>query len=295
MTLFSKLILAKLEKKLGLAIINMNSAAANKGISHVNKRFRDIIEYIIDLFASGYHIVAIQEGRNCDDAPPIREILALLPSNIAFEITPYEEVEIKYSNFLITLYNTETIEHLGTTKTVFEEHVKKDRSYLESRFRLKGTGYEFTIVNTHFSMNEKEKDAAVKQLIDAFSTKKRVIIMGDFNLFMDLNGPEQLEKLKNAFSKRIGDNIVLEDGTVLNGSFIGFPYDKMRKYSHENLSPLINAFLTSGIKLNDDVIVPGVTNEILEKMFEWNSGKDMEKCPFFTDHLPLTFEVEFCD
>ena len=276
----------------GIMNLCFSGASCSTPTTHPATRCSVIIDHICGLFANGCDVVAIQEGRNCDNAPTVSALLQMLPDNIGHICVSYEETESRYSFFLITLYNKNTVNHKWSTKTYFEGHVKNDRSFLTSTFRLIGTDADITFVNTHFSMVEEEKDAAVGHLARVFSQMQRVIIVGDFNLFMDMRGPQQLEALQAAFPHRMGNNITLGDGTTIQGSFVGYPFDRQRKTSIETVSALLNGFCSADM-ISQNVSSRAVTQEVLARWFAWNAGASEEKCVYPSDHIFLQCEVMF--
>lgn len=277
---------------LQFAILNLGFAGVTckAEATHPKNRYDPLVQWVLQRFKEGCSVVALQEARSCDGAPSVEDLLkALRDGGIECFSSPYEEAETQYSFHLVTCWDPKKVEHVETTKTVFD-CPKKDRSFLTSQFKV--AGQLFTFVNTHFSMLEDEKDAAVKQLITTFAHEPRVVVCGDFNLFMDMRGPQQLADLEKEFKVRMGHQVTLTDGTVLPGSFVGYPCDRQAKKSVESLSALLNSFGTSGVAVQK-VTAPGVTKELLEQWFQWNSGEQAPATALYpTDHLGLVCEVE---
>jgi len=275
------------KQALEITILNLNFSGQSCNFlnTHPNSRIDTILAYIVKQFESGSDVIVLQEGRNCDGTPTMQEWLGRLPSNIGSIIKPYGENVEKYSFYLVTLYNRNRVTLEGMLHSIYDSP-KRDRSFLATCFNKKGVVY--TVVNTHLSMVEDEKDAAIRDLISTFGKSKHIFICGDLNFFMDQRGGQQIEELMRTFVHRSGHNIALTDGTALQGSYIGWFYDKQKKLDKEKLSALLNVF-SSADMVPIFAFVPDSTVELLKNWLKWNANeKTDEPAPYFSDHLSIT-------
>ncbi len=120
--------------------------------------------------------------------------------------------------------------HMGDVRTVqFKNTPNDDKLLMQLDIVDKATMHTATVMVTHFSIDEAEKEGAVYVTREALMAAQHPFILcGDFNFFDDLGGIGQRSRLLRDFPDA-AHPLYAEDGTKLSGTFYGYATDPQRK------------------------------------------------------------------
>lgn len=270
-----------------------------------NNRWRKVSKSIIKKFQSGMNFVCVQEIRNMDKfyrsknvepvpCPP-KEFL----DNIRLackEAGINVDYVLEYRNSSDLPFGQATFFDLSKIKLINAERIALSWGH-EGKFQYSRfgdsiatvtdfdlNGEKISIANCHFPMGEDSKMMGVNN-IKAFAQQKTsegfyVIVVGDFNFFMDKNGPEQLKSMLEYFDDH-SENLTTIDKEIIDGSFISYIGDSFYQTNLRKIPHLDRVFTPrNGPKLS---VCVDVTSAKLDKIQEDHSL-------YASDHLGLNFE-----
>lgn len=260
-----------------------------------------------------HDIVAVQEGRNCDNALSFEETceqikvgcyeagVRVLLAQADYGV-PVADERANHLQFKLAIFSNVSrgvlLSRSPPAKITYFLP-KEDRSALA--FFGKKDDKPFVLINTHFGLSPADKIAGV-ETVSALSTVLPefvdvdpcpVICVGDFNLFHNDDGKPTSESavllatLEKHFPHRAGDKVsTLTPGFRLPGTYMGWPYDKFRRQTPAP-HPLINVFSTVPIKRQ----YTDVNKESLGAWADINAGTALGSITYLSDHLILCVDI----
>jgi endonuclease/exonuclease/phosphatase family metal-dependent hydrolase len=239
-------------KEVTIATYNINmdtrceSEAGHAKDLNWSVRKAKVFRVIRQLMRDGVDVICLQELRNLPGEQPVLSFLADLVSGTHYqsECEKRNDSDMAFAQAIV--YNRKKLFVLRKNSNCHDMG-PYGCLLLDVQFMFVGglKSQCFHVVNTHLPMEEKYKDNMVGLLAASWGKTPRTVICGDFNFFMDKNGPAQKAVMDETF-KHAGP----AEGTFRGFSMDPFhiPMDKPQSLDHIYVSQNIEVKLCDVVR-----------------------------------------------